>query len=200
MTDDRQVLGWNPDRNEFWKYRGGMSHAHADPWLTCPSDQLTLLVDGVLLVGLDSQTGGRLWATGLADQPLNDPPRQTAATNHVLAAASQATLRAVSVKGGQILWEQPLPSAPDWSLQSRNDVIVASPRGASAGAGTQLLMFRWYDGQLLQRLSYADDTAGEWHVDDANVLWASADRLTAWNPLPRETSRSLLRSSFDRRN
>ncbi len=194
VTKDRQVAGWEPGQKNGWKYRGGMSHAHTDPWLMSEGGRLGLLVDGTTLVGLDPQSGSRLWATGLADQPLTRPEQQTTVFNQVVVGVSDSTIRAVSLNRGQRLWEDAHLSPADWSIQrGKNAIVVSAPQTATTNEA-ELWMFRWFDGQRWQLLRHPGSPHGRWHVDDHNVIWMSPESLTAWNPVPRVSPQQAARS------
>ncbi|HUQ71874.1 MAG TPA: PQQ-binding-like beta-propeller repeat protein, partial [Planctomycetaceae bacterium] len=185
VTADRQVWGWGPGGKAKWKFRRGLSHAHADPWLIAHGDRLALLIDGSTLVGIDPADGERKWGTGLADLPVTDPARQVAVCQGLAVTAWQSRIRAVALEGGRIAWESALPSGVmDWTLKTWCGQIAAMGTAASPTPHAVLLLFDAATGHPRQmwKLSCAA-TGGDWVLDDEGVLWLSRSEITAWEPM-----------------
>jgi outer membrane protein assembly factor BamB len=162
-----------------------MSQAHADPWLLHDGRRAALLVDGGTLVGLNPQSGQRDWAVGLADHPLAEPARQVAVVDDVAAAAWKSTLRAVSLRSGDIAWERELPGNVDvWSLASWSGLLAVTGTSRKDACSRHLLLLFRPDGRPVEMLTQPSrSTAADWHIDEQGIALAAADALSVWQPM-----------------
>jgi outer membrane protein assembly factor BamB len=197
VTVDRIVGAWTASRAGDWTYRGGMSQAHADPWLFRDGDRLGLLIDGGTLALLDPASGERLRAVGLADWPIREPARQIAVANGLVVAGWKATLRAVSLQSGEIVWEQSLPPGIDeWIVQVRAGYWVVAGTARRTKGADHCLLLLLPDGrpvQMLQRFSRGEE--GTWHVDHQGVVLATHGLVAAWEPMDEEPRRHAARAA-----
>ena len=87
------------------------------PFLFCGRirENLAVIADGSSVVSFDPLTGRRKWSTGLADFPIQRPDLQVTGSQTALYAASQGTLRGISLADGHIRFESYLGDiAPQW--------------------------------------------------------------------------------------
>ncbi len=180
VTASREIWAWSAHESDRWRYRGGVSFAHADPRLLHDGERSAVLIDGTTLIGLDAATGSRRWSGGLADFPLLDPAMQTAVANGVVVAVSQRAIRALSLNSGAIVWESPLPAADAWTVSAWHGQFAA----AGAGETPQLLLYDAKTGQARQALRQdRGGSRGRWYLDDDGVLFTSPQIVAAWKPL-----------------
>jgi outer membrane protein assembly factor BamB len=179
VTISREIWAWSAHEPDRWRYRGGVSFAHADPWIVQDGGHAAVLIDGTTLVGLDIASGTRRWSVGLADFPIIDPPAQTATAEGVVAAVWPGKIRAASLHDGAIVWESSLPMSDAWTVSA-----WCGQFAASSGHSPQLLLFDASTGHTRQALRHPHGgLRGRWHLDEDGVLFASPQTLAAWKPL-----------------
>ncbi|HEY0984260.1 outer membrane protein assembly factor BamB family protein [Schlesneria sp.] len=111
-------------RQNDWEYRN-FSIGNAYPVLWPHPTELTVIADGSSLFCFDPVNGRRKWSTGIADFPVEQPDRQITGGPNTLYAASQGTLRSVSLTSGEVRFECYLG---DVSTQWRT-ALIWPPRG-----------------------------------------------------------------------
>ena len=111
-----------------WEYRN-FSLGNAIPFLWPHKRELTVIADGTSLVSFDPLTGRRKWSTPLADFPIQRPDHQVTGSQTTLYAASQGTLRGISLVDGHIRFESYLGDiAPQW-----RSTLIWSDRSTLSG-------------------------------------------------------------------
>jgi len=186
VTTNRRIERWGRDGTVRWNYSGTLSHAHADPYLLGDATGLAVLIDGGTLVGIEPQTGGKLWSTGFADRPVIHPTRQLAVVQGLALTAWHTTLRAVRLTDGDLAWDAKLPAGVEtWDITPWQDSVVLTGVRQEPSPTALLLIFDAVTGQPQQRVQQpCSASQATWSLDDYGVVCAQPGQLTAWNALP----------------
>jgi outer membrane protein assembly factor BamB len=180
VFNNQQILVLDlPGGRVNWKYRGPTSRAHAEPDLIGGPGWLIAVIDGDSLVRLDVTNGARLWSTRLGSVPVANAHEVAAWDDTSLYIISGGILRSVSIKSGQLRWEQYVGDrASRWRTQVIGGYVVAWPADekASAGQSIPIVIHATATGEAVQRL-YFEGGPVAFHSRPRGAVVAAGDRI-----------------------
>ncbi len=147
---------WNSEQGpRVWAWQDAISQSNCYPEVLNCDGQSLILMDGRMLVAVDSEQGHVRWKIFLGQTLVEDARSAIHCADQRVFVAADGILRAWSLQDGGLIWERYL-GTPDasWCVHASGATVMSYPRRtASSGRDCKLTVCDAATGTYLQRIS-----------------------------------------------